>query len=138
MKSFIEFMKGGISATRASIIQPNLTILDVTERYKESFGYIGQPLVYFIRGGGLIKIGHANNLGERLRSIQMMSPVIIEYLGCVLGGETLEREIHRKFKHLRKHGEWFKPDAELINYISDLFEKEFIKRSPRLFTDNEH
>ena len=35
----------------------------------------------------------------------------------VFRGQREERRLHEKFAHLRLHGEWFRPDTELVDWI---------------------
>jgi hypothetical protein len=77
--------------------------------------------VYFIQAGEHgIKIGYTYRLEKRLRDIQMYCPIKLTVLCSIPGDEGKERELHRKFKHLRIHGEWFRISDEIIEYISSL------------------
>lgn len=67
--------------------------------------YFMQPIV-----GGLIKIGHSSFLARRVASLRTMSPVELVLIGV----------IHMQFAYLRKHGEWFAPEPELIRFITSL------------------
>lgn len=73
------------------------------------------PVVYFIRNGGLIKIGKSENLSERLRS---MSLPVTAVLATEPGGYERERELHKRFAEYREHGEWFRPGPRLLAYIA--------------------
>lgn len=76
-------------------------------------------LVYLIAAdiSGLIKIGSAVDPQARLRTLQTGSPEPLRLIDTRPGGEAHERELHRRFSHLRAHGEWFHPDADLIALI---------------------
>lgn len=89
----------------------------VTGYSRDQEGY-----VYFIqpRDGGPIKIGWATNVEARFAAIQACSPVLLRCLGYHGGTPTDERAYHRRLKHLRLHGEWFQPAAELDAIIGDL------------------
>jgi hypothetical protein len=78
---------------------------------------IDQARVYFIAGAGLIKIGISTNITSRFRSIRNSSPVPLELLGSFPGTTMYEGWLHRKFAHLRRHGEWFEDAAELRDEI---------------------
>lgn len=54
-----------------------------------------------------VKIGTSTNSPQRLASIQMMSPVILEIFHEHPGEYDLEAWLHTKFKRYRIHGEWF-------------------------------
>ena len=77
--------------------------------------------VYFIQGCETqrIKIGISNNVGSRLKGIQSSEP--LKLLAVIKqGGKDLERRLHEKFEGLRVHGEWFRPDPQLLEYIGEL------------------
>jgi len=74
-------------------------------------------VVYFMRLGDLIKIGYTTNLRQRVSSINPE-----EVLATEPGGRARERELHKRFAALRVHGEWFRHEGELAEYISTLRE----------------
>ena len=96
--------------------------------------------IYFVQApNGLFKIGKSKNPKARLKTLQVGSPVLLKIKKVVQGGLYLESILHIYFKHLRKHGEWFKPDYELkqflnnernitISGILDVVEKEVTKK----------
>lgn len=72
--------------------------------------------VYFIHAPseGLVKIGYsAGHPDCRLKMLRIGSPVPLERLAFVRGGMASEREIHARFRHLRRHGEWFQFTDEI-------------------------
>jgi len=76
--------------------------------------------VYLMRAeNGLIKIGKTITVEQRLRQINMMSPVDIE-LFCVfdsLFGDELEKELHAAYACKRVKGEWFALSQRDLNEI---------------------
>lgn len=78
--------------------------------------------VYFIEGGGLIKIGVTTNLPSRFRTIRNSSPVPVKLLGSIKGGNITEALAHQRFDRLRQHGEWFMDDPELRAYLDDVLQ----------------
>lgn len=58
-------------------------------------------------GSNVVKIGRTTNLVKRLADIQRMSPVPLVALWTCPGGHELETKLHRHFKAIRSHGEWF-------------------------------
>lgn len=78
--------------------------------------------VYFAQSGhgGAIKIGYSWNTYGRRSNLNTASPVPVRWLGDIPGTPDLERELHRKFAHLRIKGEWFSPAPELIEHIDVL------------------
>ena len=77
------------------------------------------PQVYFAQDGddGPIKIGTSKYVARRLRSLQISAPRPLRLLGTMPGGHGLERELHRQFADLQVHGEWFRPESPLTEYI---------------------
>ena len=74
----------------------------------------GSKVTYFVAGAGMVKIGTTNSLETRLKTLQCGSPVPLELLGvCLLE----EKDIHQRFKHLRKHDDWFLLTQELVSFI---------------------
>jgi hypothetical protein len=76
--------------------------------------------VYFLQGveSRLIKIGVANDAAHRLRELSMSSPDRLRIIGleiCARRG-VREKELHKQFAAHRKHGEWFSPAEEIIEY----------------------
>ena len=71
--------------------------------------------VYFAqrRKGGLIKIGFSRNVKPRMQTIRA------KVIGAVPGERSVEKKMHKLFAHLRVRGEWFRPEKELMEYISD-------------------
>ena len=69
-------------------------------------------VVYFIRLGGLIKIGFTTSLAMRLRDLPYE-----ELLGIVPGTMRDEKALHQQFAHLRRTGEWFEMAPDLLEHI---------------------
>lgn len=73
--------------------------------------------VYFIEALGIdrIKIGRSNEVERRFNALRCACPVAL----ILIGKTTLctERDIHKKFNHLRSNGEWFFATKELRGFI---------------------
>jgi hypothetical protein len=76
--------------------------------------------VYFIKSGEFVKIGKTRDPRQRLRELQTGNPQRLRILCVVPGGEEVEKEIHRKFNHLRQGGEWFTHAQEIDDMIAQL------------------
>lgn len=76
-----------------------------------------EGVVYFVSDGEFVKIGFTCNLKTRLSTLQTMSPRPLEVLKVISGPQTLEKEIHKKFRHFHVHGEWFNMKEDLIKYM---------------------
>lgn len=75
------------------------------------------PVVYFARRERLIKIGTTTRLSARMASLHA------EALATQPGDLVRERQLHRRFAHLRAPGrsrEWFYPEPDLVAYINEL------------------
>ena len=78
--------------------------------------------VYFItnKDRNLVKIGQSTNVEERLKALQAGSPVRLTLHRTVKDPfGTLEYDLHRAFRHLREHGEWFRIDKRLQSVIEN-------------------
>lgn len=74
--------------------------------------------VYFIESkSGLIKIGRSNRPHARFKAIKSMSPEELTLLGTIPESVVTESQLHKKFAHLRQHGEWFSDSPELRDFI---------------------
>lgn len=74
-------------------------------------------VVYFVGAGDLVKIGFSTNFPERLTALQIGSPVQLEVIATVAGTYSAEKSLHRQFAHLRAHGEWFRNEGKLAEWI---------------------
>lgn len=73
---------------------------------------------YFIQASaGPIKIGRTTNVSERLATLSSASHEPLTLLGTVEG--NLETECHTRFGEHRIRGEWFRPSAALLAFISE-------------------
>lgn len=81
------------------------------------------PFVYFIRCGDFIKIGWTqNHPRRRLGRLQTGSPLRMQLVGFVRGGERLEQDLHKLFRRDRERGEWFRETPALVAHIAKLLE----------------
>lgn len=80
-------------------------------------------LVYFVEAEtiGLIKIGRASDMDERMRALRIGSPDKLTLLGVVrrANAAALESQLHARFAADRHHGEWFNPSDALFDYIEE-------------------
>lgn len=74
-----------------------------------------RAVVYYMRIGNRVKIGFTTGLAERLKVINPEEIMAVEP-----GGYELEQRRHREFRHLRTHGEWFRLEAPLTDWIARL------------------
>ena len=76
-----------------------------------------RAVIYFVQGDTHVKIGRTTNLTVRLTALQAASPVPLRLLATLTEGATDEATLHRRFAHLRVHGEWFQQTAELQAFV---------------------
>lgn len=79
----------------------------------------GQSFAYFIESGmtGLIKIGRSVDPENRLKSLQTASPDKLTLLKVIPEQVVSESELHERFAHLRRQGEWFEAAEEIQEFI---------------------
>ena len=94
-------------------------------------------MVYFIQAAenGLIKIGYTDNIKKRMHALKTMSPERLYLMKVIKGAQKQETLLHRRFDHLRSHGEWFRPEQELLDYIiylhSPEYYRELLQKKPK-------
>ncbi len=81
--------------------------------------------VYFVRGAGLIKIGRTIDPFDRLKALQLGSPIALSIEAIAPGNGGLEGTLHNFFKEERRHGEWFEASPRLEAYIIRVREMGF-------------
>jgi hypothetical protein len=79
---------------------------------------LSKVTMYFLAGAGLIKIGITTNMVSRIRSIRNSSPVPLDLIGEMPGCTLYEGFAHHRFRHLRRHGEWFVDDGEIRAFLA--------------------
>lgn len=79
--------------------------------------------VYFIRAeNGPIKIGISGIPAARLQSLQTASPVALALMASYASdnARAVEQMLHRRFAHLRLHGEWFAAGEDLLQFVASI------------------
>lgn len=71
---------------------------------------------------GLVKIGKSKDPRYREKTLQSDEPEI-EIIGAWPAPATLEKDLHKKFAHKRKRGEWFELDTKDIMKIQGILIK---------------
>lgn len=79
----------------------------------------GATYVYYIRVADFIKIGISRRWKRRINNISTASPFEVQVLLVEIESPALEKRLHRKFKHLRHRGEWFRAEPNLLAYIAN-------------------
>ena len=79
--------------------------------------------IYLLRCGNsnFYKIGIAEDVSLRLKTIQNYSPYHIHLLATISGGSKLEAALHRRFSKQRHRGEWFRFSEEEVKEIIKAF-----------------
>ncbi len=77
-------------------------------------------MIYFIQAGegGPIKIGFAESVTKRFRTLQTGHHEKLVLLTYLDGNVRQERRLHREFRAARIRGEWFRPTPELLAFIA--------------------
>jgi hypothetical protein len=78
--------------------------------------------VYFVQCtvSGHVKIGYSQNPAQRLRKLDANAPAPLELLAIFSADREVESLLHAEFKHLRLHGEWFRPNDDLLRVMASL------------------
>lgn len=78
-------------------------------------------VVYFVRPVGMdgpIKIGVSARVPRRVASLSLASPLPLEVAATVDGGFELEAHLHKHLRRHRSHGEWFRPEPEVLALVA--------------------
>jgi hypothetical protein len=78
---------------------------------------LDRSMIYFIGRPGLVKIGRSVDPWARLGKLQTGAAEPLRMLLTMPGGAAQENALHRRFAHLRVHGEWFRLTADLADFI---------------------
>jgi hypothetical protein len=80
----------------------------------------GKASTYLIEavGTGLVKIGSARNIKERLLKLQYPCPVELKVIASC--EDDVERRLHAELDAYRAHGEWFRACPEVIGAALEL------------------
>ena len=95
--------------------------------WKSSKTY-GHSFVYFISDGEYVKIGKANDIKDRLNSLQTANARKLRLLFAFTTKDSskaleLEAILHNRYNEFKAEGEWFK----IAEYIDvELFKRVFI------------
>lgn len=60
----------------------------------------------------------SNLIEERIKSLRSSSPDTLIFFGGIIGDRNEESKLHKKFKYLKSHGEWFNENEELYDFIN--------------------
>jgi hypothetical protein len=92
-------------------------------RFSSPQGYVYFVGSYITR---TVKIGYARNPLSRCRDLATGSPVPLRLMALQYGTQADERALHRRFRHYRKHGEWFEYRDAVKAYIEERHLPEII------------
>lgn len=84
-------------------------------------GISREGTVYLAGFGQYVKIGFTSGtqIEYRIQEIQVGCPEKIEMLCAIPGSFKMEAALHRRFKELRLHGEWFRREGDLAVWIDE-------------------
>lgn len=76
--------------------------------------------VYLIRcdATGNTKIGYSRDPRSRLATLQTASPNRLRLVACFDGDESLEADLHQRFRDYRVNGEWFRLSENQVRAIA--------------------
>jgi Meiotically Up-regulated Gene 113 (MUG113) protein len=77
--------------------------------------------VYFIQAeSGPIKIGFTTDVRGRMAALQTATAEELTLVGIMVGEQQDEAALHARFAPSRIRGEWFRPDPEILSFVSGL------------------
>lgn len=80
-----------------------------------------QEYVYFIEAGPFLKIGKATgHPSARLPALRTGCPYPMTLLASMPGGLKEEMALHKRFKALHSHGEWFRHEGPLRAFVEQI------------------
>lgn len=82
-------------------------------------------MIYFAyaQGLGRVKVGYtADSPGSRLRDLRVGCPTELVILHRMPGEREDEKELHRQFAAERLHGEWFKYEGRVKQFLDGVLE----------------
>lgn len=87
---------------------------------------IAQSYVYFFHDPirNIIKIGKSVDIAHRIQAVARQNNSELNFEGYILGSYREEKQLHKKFNHLRLQGEWFSYSYEIKEYISQHASKD--------------
>jgi uncharacterized protein YozE (UPF0346 family) len=117
----------GVTAFAAHCTAPQESVDDIKTRLR-LWGFGKQTsgshrTIYFVqeKTSGQIKIGITSlPIKQRLASLQTANPNPLCLIATLDGDRVTETELHQRFQSLRRSGEWFNPDPDLIQFIVEL------------------
>lgn len=85
---------------------------------------------------GLIKIGTARNVKQRLRALQTGSPTPLKVLCHTLGSKRDEYLLHDWFAQDRQAGEWFRLRDDDLRDLKLIVRKSVLAETVKFIRDN--
>ena len=97
----------------------DLSVKPVEPRRRDSLSK--DSVVYFFLSTETcrVKIGYAENLDRRHRSISTGAGMELKIALVIRGGRDKEKAYHHRFKQYRLKGEWFRYEGKLKTFIDD-------------------
>lgn len=74
-------------------------------------------MIYLITDGTNLKVGYTSNLERRMSQYNTHSSTI-KLINAKPGNFKSEKNIHKKFSHIKINREWFKYSEDLISYFN--------------------
>ena len=93
-----------------------ISILEVVKQFQMN----REDLVYLLTAGNRYKIGHTNNLEQRVRTFNTASPSPHKIIAVAPGGKQLEGNLHENLNRFRIFGEWFQKRKEVFEAFQTL------------------
>ena len=82
--------------------------------------------IYFVLaedviGGPRVKIGFSGDVNQRLKDMQIGSPVKLELILSFRAPSSVEAKLHKAFAKYHIHGEWFELSEPIVLMIGQIY-----------------
>ena len=112
--------------TQYSVRALRLVWIEVIEIKTLSSKDVRWTYVIYCAQSGNVKIGVTDDIDERFKTLQSMSPTPLEIKYKYISyGNEIETYFHKRFAAERLHGEWFKFSPEMDKFFGKLMDKYF-------------
>lgn len=113
-----------VSDKRRKPISKDMEIIDIDTVAEENdwrkpydFKKTDRNLYILLNEHGRVKIGISIDLEQRIKVLEAASGCKISLLRLIENGSSLEKILHKHYKHKRYLGEWFNLDKEDIDFL---------------------
>ena len=97
-----------------------LVYCKIKNKAKFANRFSSNKFLYFLLCGDAVKIGKSSDPCLRIKELQTGAPYECKLVATFKNMGHKENECHKKFKHLKLYGEWFRYTQEIKLFIESL------------------